>query len=316
MVPQTEEPLEAQLEKLLDDCRRRISLIQLEPPAPRREPPRAKFPEPPPPSAPPPRAAAAPEPARGRRARWYALALAALLAGAGYGRWRQQARARTHFSFPLAYSDAAGLAVKDGVLVSADPKRRLLYTYSTDAVQVLSVQKSPDPAPTGLTWGDGCLWTADPESGAIHQHEPSQFEVRRTFANPERSPSALYWDGRRLWASDARTETVYQYAVGASLAPAAQHTLPGIVPVGFHLSEDLLWVFDALTRKVYRYRIGGLLTVQDSYDLSPWLPAASRAKGFTADKDDLWLVTENPAEIHRFDLKSLTPRSEVPHAGP
>ena len=208
----------------------------------------------------------------------------------------------------MSEPSTAGLAVKDGTLYTLDPTRGLLLAFaaSQSELKVLAIRKFSGAAAGGLAWGEDCFWSTDPQNGRIYQHRlDSAYTVMTTYANPESHPSAIAWDGRYLWTSDARTETILQYSVDRALTPARQYTLPGMVPVGIHLEGGALWVFDELSRKAYTYGLGGVLAARDSIDFRDRLPANCRVTGFAADGASIWIVTENPAEIHRFDLRRL-----------
>jgi len=198
------------------------------------------------------------------------------------------------------------LAVRDGKVYTLDPRRGLLFILSSDLMEVLEVRKFPNPAMSGLAWGRDFLWSTDARAGRIYQHEhDSVFSLRKTFANPHHHPSAVYWDGKYLWTSDVRNQTIYQHTVGKALTLVGQYTLPGLSPVGLHRAGDLLWVFDGISRKVYRYRLGSLLSRHDAIDLDAWLPRHSQPTGFAVEGPHLWIVTENPAEVHVIEWALL-----------
>ena len=243
----------------------------------------------------------------------WALAAAALLAGAvpalrNAARRYASERLQGHQSFALPFTSSVSLAVKEGALYTLDPTRGLLLALAVSGseLKILAVRKLPGTAAGGLAWGADGLWSSDPREGRIYRHGPAPgYEVMTTFSNPESRPSALCWDGRFLWTSDARTDTLLQYAVDRKLTLVRQYTLPGMVPVGIHPEGDTLWVFDELTRKAYAYALGGVLTARDSIDFRDQLPANCRVTGFAMDGASVWLITANPAEIHRFDLRHL-----------
>ena len=243
---------------------------------------------------------------RPRFGRVAVLMVAAALSAAGLQRWYVRASERAQHSFPLPWTQTGALAFQGSNLVTVDPQRQLLFTVATDGGGVRVVQKIQNTSVSGLTFGNGCLWSSNAGSGFIYQHNLDRdHTVRRAYANPDQNPSALYWDGTSLWASDARTETIYQYSLGDALTPVKQFTLPKVSPAGIYVSDDLLWVFDSITLKLYRYRMGIELTPMDSLDLSSRLPANSKVTGFSVEHSNLWLITEKPAALHRFDLRSF-----------
>lgn len=238
--------------------------------------------------------------------RFAVLVVLAALSAAGLKKAYVQASGRAQHSFPLPWAQTGALAFQGSNIVTVDPQRQLLFTLATDGTGVRSEQKIQNALVSGLTFGNGCLWSSNAESGVIYQHDLNhEHTVRRAYANPDQNPSALYWDGTSLWASDARTETIYQYSAGDALTPVRQFTLPKVSPAGIYVSDNLLWIFDSITLKLYRYRMGITLTMTDSLDLSSRLPADSTVTGFSVDHSDLWLITEKPSGLHRFDLKSL-----------
>lgn len=250
------------------------------------------------------------EAARARRRRlaaWTAGAVLAVIAGAkGVSDWQAHRLKQIHQVFPLPYTNTSALAEKAGFLYTLDPKRGLLFTFGTGDLKVRSVQKFSNPALSGLALGEDSVWSSNAEAGEVYQHylDPV-FSVRNTFSNPESRPTAVHWDGRHLWTSDRRTETISQYSVDAVLTPVRQYTLAGIAPAGIHVSRGLLWIADTLSRKVYRYELGSLLSVRDYFDLGEWLSPNCRVTGFAVGESHLWLITENPAELHRFRLDGL-----------
>lgn len=242
-----------------------------------------------------------------RRLAWILAALAAaVLAASGLWRWGGRPNG-TRRSFPIPYTDTAGLAVAGDALFSVDRKRQLLFSFSADGMRIKTVEQFPNPAVSGLALGEGCLWSTDADTGYIYQHELEwKHSVLRAYANPSRNPTAIYWDGQHLWVYHAKTETVFQFLVRDSLVPIEQYTLPGITPIGLYVKDGILWVYDANTHRVLRFRLGVLATPLDTADISPWLSTRSVVTGFAVGPSGLWLITQNPSEILRFEPKSLT----------
>ena len=235
-----------------------------------------------------------------------AAVLAVLAAAKAVGDFQARRLKQLHQVFPLPYTNTSAIAEKAGLLYTLDPKRGLLFTFSEADLKVRSVQKFSNPALSGLALGEDSMWSTNSEAGEVYEHylDPV-FSVRNTFSNKESSPSAVYWDGRHLWTGDRRTETISQFSVDGVLTPVRQYTLAGIEPAGIHVSEGLLWVADGLSRKVYRYELGSLLGVRDYFDLGERLSPNCKITGFAVGEPYLWLMTENPAELHRFRLEGL-----------
>ncbi|MBI5244316.1 MAG: hypothetical protein HY922_11670 [Elusimicrobia bacterium] len=350
-----EETTDAQKDKMIEDYQSRLSSIELdvplikdlaakkkpaiaEPPQPKRSP-EAALPELP-------QAVAAPEKAgevqphvqerielpswadarAAFRKPWLrrAAAAAAFLAASALAlnaaaRWQARRELRSHQSFALPLARPAGLSVNGGILYTLDPARQLIFAFTASGsrLKIKAIEKFPVPADGGLAFGKDCLWSADTQSGRIFRHslDPA-YSVQTTFANPQSHPSAVYWDGRRLWTSDARTQTVFQYAVDRALTPLRQYTLSGISPAGMHLEGETLWVFDSLKRAANTYSPGGILAARETIDFNDRLPANCRVTGFAADEASAWIITENPAEIHRFDLQYLKRKANIHGTAP
>lgn len=243
--------------------------------------------------------------------------LAAVLAAAaalgvlfwGQARWRGLDAERTHRFFPLPLAGAAALAEGGGRLHALDPKRGLLITIRLEsgAPTISMIRKLPNPAAAGLAAGSGVLWTSE-SRGLLRRHElDKELTIAQTFANPESLLGALHWDGRSLWAADSRTETLFEFTPGSSLVPAGQYTLAGLLPTGLRVSGRVLWVLDGLSRKIQRFSLGGILSSEGSADLSPWLKPGSRATGFIVSEEWVWLLSENPAGLHRLDSRRAFP---------
>lgn len=225
-------------------------------------------------------------------------------------RWRGLAAERAQRFFPLPLAGAAALAEEGGQLHALDPKRGLLITLKLEsgAPVISMIRKLPNPSATGLAAGSGVLWTAE-SRGILRRHAPDkELSVTLTFANPESSLSALFWDGRSLWAADSRTETLFEFTPGNSLLPAGQYTLAGLAPAGLSVSGRVLWVLDGPSKKIQRFRLGGVLSTDGSADLTPWLKSGSRAAGFIVSDEWVWILSENPAGLHRLDARRAFPR--------
>jgi hypothetical protein len=223
-----------------------------------------------------------------------------------------QARS-AHASFPLPLGRMMGLVVRDGTLLTVDTDKQALVTMAADTGRIVSREKFPNPSLRGFTWGQGSFWSSDLESGFIYQHGPAEPHSLINAFPTSRSISVLHHDGQTLWASDVRSEIVHRYfltgkAPDEKLSRQGEYPLPGIVVGGFYQADGVLWILDSLSRKVRRYRLGsgGKLSLLDTIDLSPWLATNSEIAGFTVDASSLWLITDNPASLHRFDLPGLS----------
>ena len=62
---------------------------------------------------------------------------------------------------------------------------------------------------------------------------------------------------------------------------------------------------DAATLEVRRYRVGPMLVPVDATPLAAWLPNKAQPTGFAVDGARLWVITENPVQLHRFEQKGL-----------
>ncbi len=167
---------------------------------------------------------------------------------------------------------------------------------------MLSVHPVPNPALTGLARGENVLWTADASSGRIFELSPNPpYPLKRAYRSPGGAPHALFWDGTYLWTADRKTETIYQHTVGSSLRSVAEYGLSGVRVAGLYRAGDRLWVLDAASKKLDAYRIGRRLERLESWDLSSALSAGAEITGCAMDEDSVWVVTENPAELHEFN---------------
>ncbi len=257
----------------------------------------------------PPTADYAPAPGRGL-APWLAALLVAALAG---GAWVLAGRLQLksgHRVVALPLSSAVGLARRGPVLYSFDRARMRMAAIDSAAGGVISLKSFPHGPASGIAASPEKLWSADAD-GFLHEHRlDDEYSVRRTFANPDRRPSALHWDGSHLWIADARTNSLYEYTVGASLVPARQFTLPpGVAPVGLHVESGLVWVLDANSRAIRRFRARALLEPVDSMNLRPWISAPRAPTGMVVG-EHLWISSDGPAELHRFELRKLPWRAD------
>jgi len=294
---------------------RRLEPVADRPPVAERPAPARRSPEPVSPPAPP-RRPVAPDPeaveSRGYPiAAWLGAALLAAVAGAGWIAVERFQGRNSHRVVALPLSSSVGLAGRGIVLYTYDRARMRTAAIDMTTGGLLSVKEFPNVLASGLAASADKLWSAD-MNGFIYEHAlTDDYAVRRTFANPNRRPSALHWDGSHLWIADARTNSLYEYTVGASLVPARQFTLPpGMAPVGLHVEKGLVWVLDGNSRAIYRYRARALLEPVDSMSLQPWMAAPRRPSGMVVGDKELWISTDGPAELHRFDARKLPWRSD------
>jgi hypothetical protein len=265
-------------------------------------------------SGPPQRPASAPVPApKPPRRNWKlaALALAALAAGLGWS-LLNFADEPAYRAFSLSRAEVRGLAWHEGQVVVADAAERFLLLYGDDGRRLDSEESINSEDLSDLCWADGTFWSTKPGRSAIFQHgEPPEHGVRRIYATPGRLPAALTGDNENLWAADAKAAVLYRYLIGhslngVSLTPLNQYNLPNGIAAGLHASQGLLWVLDAESRRLTRYGYdAGTLSARDSAELGARVPAGSVIHGLAAGGDYLWVLTAQPATLHRFALKSL-----------
>lgn len=244
-------------------------------------------------------------------AAWLAAAVVAALIAGGWVVASRVQRKNSHWENALPLKSAVGLALRGGSLYSFDRAAGRLAAVDAATGAVLSLKRFPNASASGLAASADRLWSAD-ANGILYEHGlGDDYAVRRTFANPNRRPSALHWDGAHLWIADARTNSLYEYTVGASLVPARQFTLPpGVAPVGLHVENGVVWVLDANGRAIRRYRARALLEPLDSMDLKPWIPAPATPAGMVVGEQNLWISSDGPAELHRFDPRGLSWRAD------
>lgn len=287
-------------------------------PAAEREPERApppRLPEPPrlpPPPRPP--ARDDDEPAQekgGSLTAWLVAAVAAAFLVSGWAVTSRVQRKNSHWMSALPLKSVVSLARREGTLYSFDRAAGQLAALDAATGAVISLKRFPNGSANGLAASSDRLWSAD-ANGILYEHRlEDDYPVRRTFANPNRRPSALHWDGAHLWIADARTNSLYEYTVGASLVPARQFTLPpGVAPVGLHVANGVVWVLDANGRAIRRFRARALLEPIDSMDLKPWIPAPATPTGMVVGEQALWISSDGPAELHRFDPRKLSWRAD------
>lgn len=208
--------------------------------------------------------------------------------------------------FPLPYSGAAGLCAdpKTGLLYTTDPARQLLFPISPDNGQLKTPQRFPAPGLKGLACGsDGHFWSSDGE--ALYRHNPAnQNTVGKKYSIPGLRPGALYWDGRTLWAADPGRSTVDRFLPGEGFSSVGSFRVDGKLPAGIASARELLWVLDAVDMKVHRYPVSGGAAA-DSLALEPLLPRGSRPSGLALAGEEMWLMTDNPAELRCFTIDGL-----------
>ena len=135
--------------------------------------------------------------------------------------------------------------------------------------------------------------------------------MRRIYATPTRLPSALAGDIENLWAADAKAGVLYRYLIGhslngVSLTPLNQYNLAGATAAGLHAADGRLWVLDSQSRRLTRYNYdAGTLSAVDSADLGARLPTGAAVSGLVVGGDCLWVLTAEPAVLHRFALREL-----------
>ncbi|MBI4425336.1 MAG: hypothetical protein HY554_16525 [Elusimicrobia bacterium] len=290
--------LDRELDRVLEEARLKLTELRLEIPELEVVPP----PDSPPARSPP--AVKAEAPPRWRRADLLLGSLGLLLAAWVGLLWSGASGARPRRSFPLPMGAAIGPVVRDGTLLVLDPARQLLLTLGRQG-QVQGVARFDGPAIAGLAATEDGFWSTA-SGGRIASHERGEgFPARKVYRNPHRTPRAVAWDGATLWVSDPVAQSVYQFAPKDSLLPLREVPLAGLKPAGLHRSEDLLWVLDGPTRTVYRYRVGPMPTLVDQLPLGAWLDPQARVSGMAVAGDALWLLTEPPVTLHRFDVKEL-----------
>lgn len=228
-----------------------------------------------------------------------------------------------HVSFSLPLGRMMGLVAQDSALLTVDTDKQALVKMAAATGQILSREKFPNPSLRGFAWGQGSFWSSDQESGFIYRHTPQEPHSLINAFPTSRAVSVLHHDGQTLWASDARSEIVHRYtlagkAADEKLSRQGEYSLPGIVVGGFYQEDGVLWVLDSLSRKLRRYRLeaGGKLSLLDMIDLGPWLAPNSEIAGFTVEGASLWLIADNPASLHRFNLSGLSWTQEKPASHP
>ena len=254
-----------------------------------------------------PAAAATP---RSWRARWLAGSVLVLAAAWwGYGRFGE---APAYRSFSLARTAVRGLSWREGKLVVADADDRFLLLYDTQGRRLDSKETINAPDLEDLAWVDGAFWSTAQGRSAIFQHDQNlEHGVRRIYATPNRLPAALSGDNENLWAADAQAAVVYRYLIGhslngVSLTPLNQYNLTGAPAANLYAAEGRLWILDSPTRRLTRYSYdAGTLAAVDAADLGSRLPPGAAVKGLVVGGDFLWVLTAEPAVLHRFALRGL-----------
>jgi len=251
--------------------------------------------------------------AKTRNRAWLAVPALALAAAAlwwGYSRFEE---APTYRSFSLARTAVGGLAWREGRLVIADSEDRLLLLYGVDGQRIETKESINASDLAGLAWADGSFWSTGRGRSAIFQHDHTpEHGVRRIYAAPNRLPAALAGDNENLWTADAQAAVVYRYLIGhslsgVSLTPLNQYNLTGAPAAGLYAAEARLWVLDSHSRRLTRHSYdAGTLSAVDAVDLASRLPAGAAVKGLVAGGDFLWVLTAEPATLHRFALRGLS----------
>ncbi|HAM34453.1 MAG TPA: hypothetical protein DEB40_13755 [Elusimicrobia bacterium] len=265
-------------------------------------------------ATPPPRAVVSKPGSRApRRFPWpYALAAALMLAAAASWWGYRETALPAHQAFALAPAQLRGLVLRDNRLYSTDPQSQILMGFKADGRKLKAEGKLANPVLGQMAWIDGAFWSSSLGREVLYQHGAGpEHGVSRTYTTPNRHPFALCSDGDDLWVGDSQSNLAYRYLIGHSLTgtaltPLNQYTLPGGAPAGLHAADSLLWVLYSQSRHLARYRYdSGTIKPVDETDLSLWLPLVHPVAGMTADSSTLWVLTDSPTTLHRFDLRQL-----------
>jgi len=234
-------------------------------------------------------------------------AMLILIAGAVFFLFMQNriSREKIFKTYPLPYTEAAHLTLKDSLLFSIDTRRQLVFTISAENGDIQDIKKFPIPDVRGLAAGNNCLWSAD--GRFIYRHKAdSGFEIQQTFSSPGGAPNAIYWDGEFLWVADFRSHAISQYATGDSLNLRKRYVLAGILPTGIYVSQEpLVWILNPDDNQILRYECRHAFQKRDFLDLNQYLPPGAIITGFTVKNPHLWIILANPAKLLRFELECL-----------
>jgi hypothetical protein len=204
------------------------------------------------------------------------------------------------------------LAWRDDKLAAVDADNQALIFFNAEGRKLGTAERFPNQAPAGLSWADGDFWSTEKGRSAISLHDQTpEHGVRRIYATPTRSPAALAGDNENLWVADAQAAVVYRYLLGhslngTSLTPLNQYNLTGAPAAGLHVADGKLWELDSQSRRLTRYSYdAATLSPEDSVDLGSRLPAKAAISGLAVGGDYLWILTAEPAVLHRFALREL-----------
>lgn len=222
--------------------------------------------------------------------------------------WQNWSQARSAvLSFHLPLVEPVGLGLRDGGLVSLDRARGLLFWLNRDDLSVRAVEPVDVKTADALTWIGGELWTADLASGLIRRHGArSGRPVVQESPDPYRSPSSLSAEGASLWVLDAAAGSIEEHERGPALALRRRYPIGDFPATVAAVEGRDLWIVDARSRNLKRYRIqDGTLFETGAWVLEGKLPRRGPAAGLVADGPNLWLLTRQPAMIHRIRKSAL-----------
>lgn len=307
-----------EFERILQQCRQRLSEIDLRLPEIDPAPPRASFdllgvdpaPDPAPPRSvpPPPEPEPPPHDAAPREERPPRLERAGspAPAGRGYPRWAAVAAAAFILSSSVGYwlsrQETGGLSLTfDRVdALGSAPGRGKAAVASGKTVTVLDADgrvvetRTLDASVAAISWSGGSLWTADGRTPALVERRA---DGKATSFALNHVPAAIDAGEKYLWSVDAKGKVLRQFLItrsmlGVFLQPLDLYDLPQFTVACFAMDSDgTLWLVDASSRALYRLKPEGTAykpTARAS--LTPVIGGAGRIQGIALEDGTLWIL--------------------------
>ena len=325
-----------EFERILQQCRQRLSEIDLRLPEIDPAPPRASLelldvepaPDPtplrlvPPPSEPErqPHAAppqeerqsrlerdAPPAPAGRGYLRWAAVAAAAFILASSVGYWlsRQETGG---LSLTFDRIDALGSVPGGGKMAVAAGRTVTVLDADGRVVETRTL----DASVAAIASSGGSLWTADGRTPALVEHRA---DGKATSFALNHIPVAIDADEKYLWSADAKGKIIRQFLItrsmlGVFLQPLDLYDLPQFTVACFAMdSEGVLWLVAAPSRDLYRLKPEGTAykpTTRAS--LTPIIGDAGRIQGIALEDGTLWILVAPRDGKGAYILRRLSQR--------
>jgi transglutaminase-like putative cysteine protease/outer membrane protein assembly factor BamB len=149
-----------------------------------------------------------------------------------------------------------GIALVDGILLTADRRLDLIARRNVDGNSDLSPIPYYERWATGMTYDGSSLWVVDSRQHKVHKIDPEDGTTVRSFDSPAQAPTGIAFDGDYLWVADHGTDEIYRMdrenGQVVSIIPS-----PGPYPNALAVSDGILWVADYQNGQLYQVSLPG-----------------------------------------------------------